>query len=307
VIDGLDECDLDESLHYSSPRTKEDEQEEVLSILLRAVTDEAFPFRIILASRPEISIRRFFENQAANRYAEIFLDDKYNPDQDIALFLSSKFAELRQRHAHLPTYWPSEEDFDKLVRNASGQFIYAATVVRFISTPTNPPQVQLKIILQLLPPDSGGNPLGPLDALYTSILMSSPRPQDTALWLQAYRIILKRCRVKEIGTSAWVFDRFFESYPGQAQLILGLPSLIYVNSGRQHGHQSPDSITDGTYDFYHKAFLDFLGDRRRSKHLPDTNDWQIDEWICRRFGTVLQRMYWSSHWIYPIALPLIAR
>jgi hypothetical protein len=292
VIDGLDECDLDRSRHYPLPRTKEDDQEEVLSVLLQAVTDKAFPFRIVIASRPEVSIRRFFKDHAANDVAEIFLNNEYNPDRDIALFLKSKFAELRRQHTHLPAAWPSMQHIDKLVSNASGQFIYAATVIRFIATPTNPPQVQLDIILQLRPQDKT-NPFGPLDALYTSILMSSPCPSDAVLWLHGYGTILRRCRVDVIRPSSWVFDRLFESHTGQAQIVLGLPSLIYTTNiqGPEDRVDPPTSISPVTYAFYHKSFLDFLGDHRRSKQLPEFDSKQVDGWVCDRFGAVLKCMY----------------
>ncbi|TEB28108.1 hypothetical protein FA13DRAFT_1736005 [Coprinellus micaceus] len=273
VIDGLDECDLDRSRHYPLPRTKEDDQEEVLS---------AFPFRIVIASRPEVSIRRFFKDHAANDVAEIFLNNEYNPDRDIALFLKSKFAELRRQHTHLPAAWPSMQHIDKLVSNASGQFIYAATVIRFIATPTNPPQVQLDIILQLRPQDKT-NPFGPLDALYTSILMSSPCPSDAVLWLHGYGTILRRCRVDVIRPSSW-------SHAGQAQIVLGLPSLIYTTNiqGPEDRVDPPTSISPVTYAFYHKSFLDFLGDHRRSKQLPEFDSKQVDGWVCDRFGAVLK-------------------
>ncbi|TEB21101.1 hypothetical protein FA13DRAFT_1742454 [Coprinellus micaceus] len=195
VIDGLDECDLDRSRHYPLPRTKEDDQEEVLSVLLQAVTDKAFPFRI---------------------------------------------------HTHLPAAWPSMQHIDKLVSNASGQFIYAATV-------------QLDIILQLRPQDKT-NPFGPLDALYTSILMSSPCPSDAVLWLHGYGTILRRCRVDVIRPSSWVFDRLFESHAGQAQIVLGLPSLIYTTN-----IQGPED-----------------------RQLPEFDSKQVDGWVCDRFGAVLK-------------------
>jgi hypothetical protein len=112
IVDGLDECDdatlfmQDGQLH--AHRTKEDNQIEILSSLFQALHDPAFPFQIILASRPEPWIRRFFDIPAvADLTTEIFLHDKYDPDKDIALFLRSKFAELRRRYS-LPVAWPGE-------------------------------------------------------------------------------------------------------------------------------------------------------------------------------------------------------
>ncbi|KAJ3535227.1 hypothetical protein NMY22_g6579 [Coprinellus aureogranulatus] len=243
VIDGLDECQGSPHHGHDSQRSKEADQLDILSVLLQALNDPTFPFRILIASRPEPWIRRFFSTSLQGRIAEIFLDDKYEPDKDIELFLLSKFAELRRRYHHLPSNWPSEDDLATLVTNASGQFIYATTVIRFVDNPAHPPQAQLGIVLTSKHTDSS-NPLEPLDALYTSILLSSPRPEAAVLWLKAFLILRT-----SIGSGpVWFFERFCESHAGEAQLVLGLPSLMDVN---------------GSYNFYHKSFLDFLQDPKR--------------------------------------------
>jgi hypothetical protein len=36
--------------------------------------------------------------------------------------------------SHLPIDWPSKKDIYSLVRKSSGQFIYAATVIKFLSS-----------------------------------------------------------------------------------------------------------------------------------------------------------------------------
>jgi hypothetical protein len=77
----------------------------------------------------------------------------------------------------------------KLVENSSGQFIYAATVMRFIETPSNTPQVQLEIVLSLRAEDLE-SPFGPLDALYTRALMSSTKSRLAFIWLRAYQIVI---------------------------------------------------------------------------------------------------------------------
>ena len=128
VVDGVDECG--ETAYANSTRSREDDQIEVLSVLLQAIKDPAFPFRVVIASRPEHCIRRFFADVSQERVNEIFLDDKYSPDDDVRRFLKSKFGELCRRHGIKPSKWPPEEVIDKLVRDASGQFVYVATVIR---------------------------------------------------------------------------------------------------------------------------------------------------------------------------------
>ncbi|TEB33979.1 hypothetical protein FA13DRAFT_1812518 [Coprinellus micaceus] len=232
-----------------------------------SVNDHAFPFRVIISSRPEHHIRHFFTTLPANYTAQIFLDDKYQPDDDITLFLSSKFAEIRRRYDHLPPTWPTESNIRTLVERASGQFIYVATVIRFIDTPPKLPQDQLNIVLKIRPPE-GTNPFASLDALYTSILMSSPDPHETVLWLRAY-LILQRAYNSwgnvSVRMPAWIYDRFFESTAGQAQMLLQLPSLVHLV---ELGESKTISISNATYALYHKSFPDFLEDPRRMQRLP---------------------------------------
>ncbi|RXW18547.1 hypothetical protein EST38_g7306 [Candolleomyces aberdarensis] len=112
LIDGLDECEA-EQYHDTtrsdiSPRSKEEDQTEILSVLKKAASDSDFPFRIVIASRPEHAIQSFFTEVAHSVTRKLFLDEKYNPDADMKLFLESKFAIVRRR-CHLPSSWPRED------------------------------------------------------------------------------------------------------------------------------------------------------------------------------------------------------
>jgi hypothetical protein len=80
------------------------------------------------------------------------LDDSYEPDTDIRIFLTSKFDEIKQHHPlkhHLPASWPSDLDMDCLVQKASGQFIYASTVMKFVESRRHRPTERLKVIFGL--------------------------------------------------------------------------------------------------------------------------------------------------------------
>ncbi|RXW15851.1 hypothetical protein EST38_g10009 [Candolleomyces aberdarensis] len=175
IIDGLDECEAvqyhDEAQSNAPRRSKEDDQIEILSVLKIAASDPDFPFRIVIASRPEHAIKRFFAGVAKSLTRELFLDAKYNPDADMELFLESKFASIRRR-CHLPSSWPNEDVRGTLIANASGQFIYVATVGRFMEESAGDPDQLLSQVLQLPRIKACANPLAPLDALYTHIINS---------------------------------------------------------------------------------------------------------------------------------------
>jgi hypothetical protein len=112
LIDGLDECEPDQ--HHDTtqsrapPRSNEDDQIEILSVLKKAADDPDFPFRIVIASRPEYGIKLFFTDVANTMTRELFLDDEYSADADMKLFLESKFALIRRR-CRLPPLWPGED------------------------------------------------------------------------------------------------------------------------------------------------------------------------------------------------------
>ncbi|TEB33569.1 hypothetical protein FA13DRAFT_1812712 [Coprinellus micaceus] len=294
VIDGVDECGED---RYEPGRSKQEDQIEVLSILFEAISDPAFPFRIIVASRPEVWIRRFFTSVPGIMVTNIFLDNKYNPDDDIRVFLKSKFAMLCRRYGLNPSTWPGEEVIAKLVEDSSGQFVYAATILRFIDAPGTRPQAQLEAVLRTGTQDSS-NPFSALDALYTSILRLSPEPDKTVLWLKAYQAL--RCSVIRHQPSAWTTNCLLESVAGQAQILLSLPSLIYLARGLDcdslhygQSHRIPSSIIpkigwDTSYSFYHTSFVDFLGDPRRcGAAFPDVSDARVEQWIWERMFRVL--------------------
>ncbi|RXW14352.1 hypothetical protein EST38_g11501 [Candolleomyces aberdarensis] len=186
IIDGLDECEADQyqdTARRNAPfRSNEEDQTEILSVLHKAASNRHFPFRIVIASRPEQAIKSFFAGDAKSLTRELFLDGKYNPDADMALFLESKFANIR-RQSHLPSSWPSEDIRRTLIANASGQFIYVATVGRFMEVSGGDPNEILKQVLRLPGFKTSTDAFAPLDALYTHILKSSPDPPLSILWL----------------------------------------------------------------------------------------------------------------------------
>lgn len=296
AVDGIDECGED---RYDNPnRSREKDQIDVLAALLQASNDRDFPCSIIIASRPETWIRRFLEKSAAGRVVEIFLDDKYDPDKDIELFFRSKFSELSRRHGYPPSTWPREQDIKKLVADASGQFVYAATVIRFVDSTWPLPKHQLDIVLSIRPPE-GSDPFQTLDALYAAILNLSPSPADTILWFKAAHLINKLHPM--MASSAWTVDRLFESSEGQAQALLMLPSLVYLSEppgggvGTDFHFFAPNGTsphpTDCTsiYSFYHKSFLDYLSDESRyGTTFPGIDDAAALGWIWGRIGKVLE-------------------
>jgi hypothetical protein len=132
VIDGLDECGVEEVHDTTTGATRASKQDqlEILQVLLQAASDLTFPFRILIASRPESAFREFFdaETHPAAFVQKLDLHEDNNADADVTLFLGAHLSRIRRRY-NLPS---SSGAIKTLVMNALGQFIYGATVIRVL-------------------------------------------------------------------------------------------------------------------------------------------------------------------------------
>ncbi|KAJ2915220.1 hypothetical protein MD484_g5215, partial [Candolleomyces efflorescens] len=261
IVDGVDECEAEQyhdgSRANSPPaRTNDQDQLEILQILQVASSDPSFPFRVLIASRPERVFRDFFEPEdtLAPFANKLDLHEHYNADADIALFFEAQFSRLRRRH-NLPSSWPPPFAIQMLAENASGQFIYAATVVRFLEMPhREPTKALLDAILEIgATLKSTSNPLERLDALYAHILMSSPDPSLSIKWIRSIDSFSGR-----FLSCASDVNLLLQTDPdsNEAEHLLGdLHSLIQIPPPGWQGMAE--------YGFYHKSLLDFLKDPAR--------------------------------------------
>ncbi|RXW22174.1 hypothetical protein EST38_g3683 [Candolleomyces aberdarensis] len=191
LIDGLDECQ------------GEDCQAEIVMAVKECLLDDDLPFRIFIASRPEWAIHTALQpgGELDGLAYHIQLSDQYDATADIRRYLSRKLQELglRSRDPRARSHgWFSEKDLEDLVQAASGQFVYAATVIRYLSERRSSPVDRLKIVLTWRPTGSqSARPFEKLDLLYHSILstartayeaVDTHRERDFLLLFRAYHI-----------------------------------------------------------------------------------------------------------------------
>lgn len=164
TIDGLDECwDVAE-------------QEEFVAVLLDEAANCSLPFRFIIASRAESHFETAFQIPISRGDVHcVRLDEhaSFHPEDDIELYLREEFRRILERQPHavkreLPLQWPTEEQIRSLVLNASGQFIYASTVIKFVSEPGFHPDSQLDLVFKHV--DSKA--LSKLDQLYLKLCVA---------------------------------------------------------------------------------------------------------------------------------------
>ena len=112
IIDGLDEC--------FDPKV----QRNILEVLTNAHRQHRFPLIFLFASRPEQHISHVFNTGfLPTATARIALDESYLPANDIRLFLTDKFQEIKSTHRlrrYIPPHWPLPNVLDQIVEKASG-------------------------------------------------------------------------------------------------------------------------------------------------------------------------------------------
>jgi hypothetical protein len=161
IIDGLDEC------HDKAT------QESILRLLCETIIVHKLPLRFLIGSRPEPQIRDSFDQESLHTITRrVVLDETFNPGRDIRVFLQDGFAKICAKNSilsHVKQPWPEEGIIDLLVQRSSGQFIYAATVVKFVGADFCSPTKQLALVLK-----SDPTAFSDLDQLYTQILSVYP-------------------------------------------------------------------------------------------------------------------------------------
>ncbi|KAF9011410.1 hypothetical protein BDQ17DRAFT_880979 [Cyathus striatus] len=143
VIDGLDEC-RDETMQIA-----------ILKLLVKAAQYDGFPLDFFITSRTELHLKEVWNTKEISTVTQfISLSSIPGTSQDIQTVLESGFAcilnDCRFKAAlrSVPRPWPPPSSICKLVERSLGQFIYAATVMKFISSPTTIPMHNLKLYLE---------------------------------------------------------------------------------------------------------------------------------------------------------------
>jgi len=258
VIDGLDEC-LDH-----------DERTILLHAISTAAGQDSAPLKFLITSRPEVPIARVFNaTPVVEVSARHSLDDEPESIEDVEYFLSAKFDEIKRTHPsrrHIPQDWPSSQAKADLLQKSSGQFIYPATIIRYISSPRHNPTLRLDVVLRLRPL-SGESPFAQLDALYRYILLSC---EDVELALRIIGMCL--LSTQEIHVP-WYKDDISGlpseiTTPANTEIILGLhPGDV------QCGLEDLGSLIEYKGDdvklrVLHASLFDFLSDPIRFSGLP---------------------------------------
>jgi len=256
VIDGLDECSNDK------------ERTILLHAISRAAAQDSVLLKFLITSRPEVPISRVFNAtpvvEVSSRHS---LDDEPESIEDVEYFLSAKFDEIKRTHPsrrHISYDWPPSQVITDLVKKSSGQFIYPATIIRYISSPRHNPTLRLEVVLRLRPP-LGESPFTELDLLYRHILLSC---DDVKLALRIIGVCLLSTQSIHIAWSG----RY--TFPSKITVPEYMEPILRLHPGDvQRGLEDLGSLIEYRGDnielrVLHASFLDFLLDPTRFMELP---------------------------------------
>ena len=290
IIDGLDECRGDAT------------QESIIRLIGDAFNKHKLPLRFLIASRPEPHIRNAFDNPSLLPISNwLMLHNDFETWNDIKKYFQDGFADICRKSrsmVYVEMPWPGLDVLDTLTRHASGQFVYAATVLKFVGQKCTYPPRQLEIVLQCGHP-SRGKAFSDLDCLYHQIL-STHGPDPVTL-----KRVLSTILAFQVPQPAIVIEDILEMEKGEVLDILqGLHSLLKVPSddippSLAISYGDDDSDDDGTLKvpsippirIRHASFRDYLLDKSRS------GTFYIDETTLNaHLSTAIFIM--TSNWIF---------
>jgi len=214
VIDAFDECGDD----LSRPR--------LLRLLTGAATRASW-LKIIITSRPEADIRRFFDELTQSSYLGYDLATDQEASGDLRAFARSQLDPVGRKWC-LSAPWPEESLLNRVISRANGLFIFIKTLVlalKHCGDPTN--------FLEAASEDSAGAGLEALYKLYSSILESRvehrkvefQRMISVLLTAAPYRALCE----KTIAELAGVEPNLAEMWVNE------LSSLLYRDEGTNGG------------------------------------------------------------------------
>jgi hypothetical protein len=163
VVDALDECDDEKDIQA------------ILQLLSEARSLRTVQLRILITSRPELSIRQGFHRIDETDHQDFILHD-ISPsivDNDIRVFVEHHFKEIRQDHG-FTLDWPGTETIRAIVQHAAGLFIWAETACRFIKN--SGPLIKKRLRAILDGNTSTTEPEKALNRVYFTVLEGSIHP-----------------------------------------------------------------------------------------------------------------------------------
>jgi len=238
-IDELDACG------------NENNQSQVIAALTGVLSHGWFPFLCVLSSRFDRNIEGVFYYEPLVHIGVTLGLAGAEEMQDIRSYLDHMVKDIRKQHpfrALLSERWPAKSDLETIVARSGGQFLYAATVIRYIQSPDHNPQDRLQ---SLVASESGTNAFDALDNFYRR-LMASIEDLETAKEILGIESVRSSPQFWTPAGSACC--NFVKDHLKMLDADIVLAPLTPVLK-----------YEDGCIKFYHLSFLEFLLSPTRSR------------------------------------------
>jgi len=248
IIDALDECQDEEPASA------------LLSVLSRYV-DKIPLVKFFITGRPEPRIRSGFRLESLRPHTDVLRLHEVESslvDSDIKLFLRARFIEITKNRSdcNFAEDWPGLHNVDILCKKAAGFFIYASTVVKFVSSHHHPPNERLALIVSL-PWDTSHEGKSGIDLLYTQVLGQAFHDVDY------YDHELYSHFKSVVGAVLLVFHPLTINTLSDLLRNCGTPPKIFTSLRTLHSLLLIPDSTDDPVHIFHKSFPDFLTDPER--------------------------------------------
>lgn len=254
IIDALDECEDENDIRI------------ILRLLAEARSLKKVQLRVLITSRPEVPIRNGFCKISDAEHYDFILHDMEAAivDHDIFIFLEHQMGLIGQEWC-LGASWPGEQALKRLVINASGLFIWAATAYRFIYDGRHRAAKRLSRMLE--GSTSTRTPEHHLNDVYIKVLKSTIHEEDLEEDKEDTYSMLKQV----LGTIILLYSQLSTKSLSE---LLSLP-IGAIEGGLADLHAILDipKDTSRALRLHHPSFRDFLLNKDRCS---DPNFW-VDE------------------------------
>ncbi|RPA72110.1 hypothetical protein BJ508DRAFT_315020 [Ascobolus immersus RN42] len=275
IIDALDECE------------EQNDVQTLLELLPDLARLQSVNVRVFLTSRPDLHIKAKVNAVPMSQRTEFTLHDieKEIIDEDIKRLFLHRFQRIKDlEEAEIEEEgWPGEGSISTLVERASGLFIYADTVCRFIEqfgARLSSPEDSLSILLERTS-FSGmqSSPHSELDLIYSEILNTSIQLKDATVYEKFKKIIGPVVVILDtVGISTLASLLGFKEK--DVKVVLNrLTSLLDIST--------TDKVRD-SIRLIHPSFRDFLLDSERSPAHISIKEGEVHQQLLAGCLTVMR-------------------
>ncbi|KAH7908678.1 hypothetical protein BJ138DRAFT_1012332, partial [Hygrophoropsis aurantiaca] len=243
VVDSLDECDNEHPVV------------ELINLLVQLIRQSPHPCRLLITSRIESHIQDTFREPSIVPMTLSLQLATFDAEEDIRSFMVHAFDKIyKMRHLiadGVQRPWPPTDELEKLLDKASGLFIFATTVTKFVDSKHQDPRARLQVILNDTHSSSGGTPFADLDTLYQDAIRTIDDADLVQLVLGVVRHVSNPLSIRALNRILSPLCNIIA-----AHIFPDLGSVLLVPEDPEDEEQ-PVRI-------YHTSFSDFLSNPDRA-------------------------------------------